>query len=132
MNIAKETDYSVCRKCGKQLQAYRCYNCKGNGRTQYLLWFSRICETCHGDGILYQCPDQSNHFRTLETEIFSKWAGIRSTDNKGGARQVCFVCSGTGWVRKSVHIPRPTDRLPGYPKLYREMDVRCSNCNGRG
>lgn len=132
MNIAKKADYSVCQKCGKQLQAYRCYNCKGKGRTQYLLLFSRACETCNGDGVLYRCPDQSNHMRTLETEIFSKWMGIQPMGNPSRPRQKCYVCGGKGWVRKSVHIPRPSDMLPGYPKLYKEMDVRCSNCNGRG
>ena len=132
MNAARKTDYLICQKCGKQLQAASCYNCKGNGKTQYLLFFSRACEICNGEGVLYQCPDQSNHLRTLETEIFSKWAGIQSTGNKSGSRQKCFVCGGAGWVRKSVHIPRPTDRLPGYPKLYKEMDVRCSNCSGDG
>lgn len=132
MNTAKKTNNLICQKCGKQLQAYSCYNCKGNGKTQYLLFFSRVCETCNGDGVLYQCPDQSSHSRILEAEIFSRWAGIQSTDNRSESRQKCSVCRGAGWVRKSVHIPRQTDIFPGYPKLYKEMDVRCSNCNGRG
>ena len=132
MNTAKKTDYLICQKCGKQLQAYSCYNCKANGKTPYFLFFSRACETCNGKGVLYQCPDQFNHLKALETEIFSRWTGVQSTRNSSEPRQKCSVCRGTGWVRKSVHIPRPSDMLPGSPKLYKEMDVRCSNCNGRG
>jgi len=121
-----------CQTCGKQLQAYLCSTCKGSGKTQYLLFFSRVCDTCGGSKILYHCPDQLNHLRTLETEIFARWTGVQSTGNEHKPRQKCWKCGSKRWVRQSVHIPRPTDILPGYPKLYKEMDVHCPLCNGRG
>lgn len=128
----RQTNYHYCQTCGKQLQAYRCYNCHGNGTTKFLLLFSRACETCNGSGKLYQCPDQSFHSRASESKIFSDWMGIQPMVDNRMSKQKCWKCSGTGWVQKSVHIPRPTDILPRYPRVYKQMTVRCSSCNGSG
>lgn len=132
MNTGKHYDSLRCQECGKPLQPYRCGRCDGKGTTRYLLLFNRTCQICDGSGTLHRCPDELVHLRAIQAKVTSKLKGIKPIDIRRQSERKCQVCGGAGWVRRSIHIPRPTDVFPGYPRVYAEKRICCSNCNGRG
>ena len=67
----------TCRRCGKDLEPRACFNCSGEGRTSFLLFFKKDCDVCGGSGTVWRCPDE---FKAAHINLLS-YTGSRITSS---------------------------------------------------
>jgi DnaJ-class molecular chaperone len=134
----------VCHVCGKPVQRYRCGACDGSGRERFLLLFSRTCDTCHGSGQIWHCPDRLAHLEASLSAFTQRRLnrpsplGRRSILGSPAAtadRQPCWNCKGQGTIAGKKRVPNPQEfmrAIPGFETIVVDGLVTCSVCQGRG
>lgn len=134
----------VCHVCGKPVQRYSCGACDGSGRQRFLLLFTRTCDTCHGSGEIWHCPDRRAHLEASLAQFAATRLSPSSPLGRGSrlgaslapeGRRQCWNCKGRGTIAGKKRIPNPKQymrAIPGYETIVVDGLVTCGVCKGRG